>query len=116
VALGEVKPIPGLPVWRSTPKRMTVRLFADLSKDRITSQVRTTRSKTGLLIFEWQVSFLTDGTDGALVFDLPAPGVNPTYATGYMDIKREMGGPDGYPVYYPAQGHIPVNFKNRVTT
>jgi hypothetical protein len=94
---------------------MVVRLFTDLSKDRITSQVRVSRNKTSLLIFEWRVSFLTDGTDGALVFDLPLPGVSPTNATGYMDIKRELGGAGGYPVYYPAQGHLTVNFLNRVT-
>ncbi len=70
-----------------------VSLGFDVSQDIITSEIRVGKSQTSDLIATWDVSFVTDGTDGELVLTLDNSVTEViTQTTGYMDIKRVTGG------------------------
>lgn len=65
----------------------------DVSNDVITSQIRVDKSRISQLIATWQVSFVTDGTDGELMLTLDDSVSGPIVkSTGWMDLKRVTGG------------------------
>ncbi len=66
-----------------------VSLGFDVSQDIITSEIRVGKSQTSDLIATWDVSFVTDGTDGELVLTLDNSVTEViTQTTGYMDLKQ----------------------------
>lgn len=68
---------------------VTVGLGIDVSKDVITSEIRT---QSGTLIATWDVEFDGDGTDGELVLTLDDTVTTPIqYTSGLMDLKRVIG-------------------------
>ncbi len=72
---------------------VSVSLGFDVSQDIITSEIRVGKSQTSELIATWDVSFVTNGTDGELVLTLDNSVTEViTQTTGYMDIKRVTGG------------------------
>ncbi len=46
---------------------VSVSVGVDVSQDTITSEIRDGKSQSADLIATWVVSFVTDGTDGALI-------------------------------------------------
>jgi hypothetical protein len=61
----------------------------DISNDTITSQIRKNRNSASTLIAEWEVSFITDGTDGKLKLVLDNSVTSSIFEThGWMDFKR----------------------------
>lgn len=67
---------------------VTVDLHKDVSSDTVTSQIRTQPTTNAPLIAEWDVNFLTDGTDGKLVLSIEYLVSSQIKAkTGFMDIK-----------------------------
>lgn len=65
----------------------------DVSQDTFTSDIREDENSTSTLIAQWVVSFVTDGTDGEVMFKLPSTATtNVTQRKGFMDIKRMSGG------------------------
>ncbi|TXH16171.1 MAG: hypothetical protein E6R03_05820 [Hyphomicrobiaceae bacterium] len=65
----------------------------DLTGSTITSDIRKTRKASSDLIASWDVSFVTDGSDGDFLLKLPHGTTAPiTDEIGYMDIKRIIGG------------------------
>lgn len=103
-----------LSVYKDRRNDVEVNLGVDVSGDTIISQIRAGKSKTSALILEWEVSFVTDGADGKLLFTIDDSEVSSetiTQKRGYMDIVRIAGG-QPYPVLkYP----IRVNFRDSVT-
>lgn len=84
----------------------------DVSNDTFTSEVRVDKDPTSELIGEWDVTFLTDGTDGEIVLtmdDSVTALIDRT--TGWMDIKRVS---DGEP-YAVFDEPIPVVIAGTVT-
>lgn len=64
----------------------------DVSGDTITSQIRTKRDVNSPLLAEWEVTPVTDGTDGELRLTLSAEKTNVSNTNGYMDLKRVSSG------------------------
>src|SRR5688572_2486460 len=82
-----------LKVRKGRTETVSVRIGGDISGDVFTSQIRATPEQSSALIATWDVSFLTDGTDGELVLTLDDLITGQITATsGYMDIKRMTGG------------------------
>lgn len=71
---------------------LPVSLGYDVSGDTFKSDIRVAKDPESELIAEWQVSFLTDGTDGELVLTLDDAATDDVPTVGYMDIKRTTGG------------------------
>lgn len=70
-----------------------VSLGFDVSNDTFTSQIRVDKDPESDLIATWDVSFLTDGTDGELLLRMDDSVTKDiTKSNGYMDIKRITGG------------------------
>jgi hypothetical protein len=70
-----------------------VSLGMDVSLDTFTSQIRVDKKHDSDLIATWDVSFLTDGTDGELLLTLDDSVTQTIEKTiGYMDIKRVSAG------------------------
>ena len=91
---------------------MVVKLMYDVSDSVITSQIRRGRRPTSDLIADWQVEFITDGTDGRLLLTLDdSVTVNILDTIGYMDLKRVV---DGEPLSVFAEP-VQVSFQNVVT-
>lgn len=70
-----------------------VELGIDVSGDTITSEIRTAPTTDAELLATWDVTFVTDGTDGKLSLfldDVDTATLKPT--SGYMDLKRMSGG------------------------
>lgn len=80
-------------VYKHRTNTLQVNLGTDVSDDIFTSQIRSDIGVNSPLICSWQVSFLTDGTDGMLVLRLDNTVTSDITATGgFMDIKRVTGG------------------------
>lgn len=86
-----------------------VGLGFDVSGDDFKSEIRDSKSE---LIAEFEVTFLTDGTDGELILTLDnseSENIDKTY--GFMDIKRVSNG-EPLSVF---NGPLQVVFKSVVT-
>jgi hypothetical protein len=79
-------------VHRKRTKVLTVSLARDISDESFESQIREGKDSESELIATWDIAFLTDGTDGELVFTLDdAVTTNVEKARGWMDIKQITG-------------------------
>lgn len=84
----------------------------DISADTYTSQIRTEKNFQSELIAVWDVSFLTDGTDGELLLTLDDNITTSIVQDhGYMDLKRVSNG-EPLPVFDEI---LEVLFKDTVT-
>lgn len=91
---------------------VTVNVGFDVSGETITSEIRKGESHTSELIAAWDVTFATDGTDGALVLTLQNEVSSAiTQKNGYMDFKRVA---NGEPLSLIRET-IPVVFRGTVT-
>lgn len=80
-------------VYKRRANVKQVSLGFDVSADTFASDIRAAVSPSSLLIASWQVTFLTNGSDGLLVLRMSASVANQISAdVGYMDIKRISGG------------------------
>lgn len=80
-------------IYRGRTAVVPVGLGFDVSADSFYSEIREDKSRTSDLIATWEVTFLTDGVDGELVFTLDDSVTNNiTKNVGYMDIKRVSNG------------------------
>jgi hypothetical protein len=90
----------------------------DLSGDIITSQIRRGRHVLTDLVSEFEVEFVTDGTDGDVRLTLddsgPTSDIPGDLEFAYMDAKRLMGGLGGDPVPMFA-GPLVVRFVDVLT-
>lgn len=99
-------------VFRSRTNIISVNLGMDVSNDTITSEIREGKDTESTLIAAWDVSFLTDGTDGKLLLTLDdSIAALITQKSGYMDLKRLSGG-EPFPVFNDS---LRVVFKDVVT-
>lgn len=84
-------------VFKNRLNTITVDLGFDISADTYTSQIRTEPKGDSPLIAEWEVAFLTDGTDGKLTLTLTELQTSQiTSDSGFMDFRRVV--PPGNPV------------------
>ena len=80
-------------IYTSITTVVPVSLGFDVSQDQFISDVRVEKDVSSALIVSWDVSFLTDGTDGELILTLDAAVTSAiTQSVGYMDLKRVSGG------------------------
>jgi len=89
-----------------------VKLGYNISSDTWTSEIRTQPTQDSILLATWDVSFVTDGSDGDLRLELDdaiTKQIKPT--TGYMDLKRVTGG-EPVPVF---DRPLEVIFRGTVT-
>lgn len=99
-------------VHKGRTNTVEIRLGMDVSADTFTSQIRTQPTQEATLIAEWEVEFLTDGTDGVLKLtmdDAVTAGI--AELAGYMDLKRVSGG-EPIPVF---DKPLEVLFRGTVT-
>lgn len=100
-------------IHRGRTEKIGVSLNFDISNDDFSSHIRVGRSQESTKIAEWQISFLTDGKDGKLIFTLDdSVTKNIVQDRGYMDIKRISGG-EPYEVF---DTPLPVHFHDVVTS
>ena len=79
-------------VRKGVTEMVSVKLGFDVSTDIITSQIRAEPNKEATLIAEWDVDYLTDGTDGELILTMSHTITSQITATsGYMDFRRFSG-------------------------
>jgi hypothetical protein len=96
-------------VYKGRTNIVTVSLGIDVSRDVITSEIRT---ESGTLITTWNVVFDSDGTDGELILTLDNSVTgNIQYTSGLMDLKRVIGA-EPVSVFIDA---LEVEFRNVVT-
>jgi hypothetical protein len=99
-------------VHKGRTEIVSVSLGFDVSNDIITSEIRVDEDPTSELIAVWDVSFVTDGTDGELLLTLDNSVTSViTKSKGYTDMKRVSGG-EPLAVF---EEPIVVRFKNSVT-
>lgn len=99
-------------VYKNRTNIVPVNLGFDVSADTFTSEIREGKTPTSTLIATWTVSFLTDGTDGALLLTLDDSEADAiTQKVGYTDIKRVSGG-EPLPVF---SAPVKVLFQDTVT-
>jgi hypothetical protein len=101
-----------LVVHKGRTNTVVVKLGYNISADTWTSEIRTQPTREATLIATWDVSFVTDGSDGELrleLDDLITSQIQPT--TGYMDLKRVTGG-EPVPVF---DRPLEVVFRGTVT-
>lgn len=73
--------------------KLLISLPDDVSGDIFSSEIRAEIDQTSELIATWDISFVTDGSDGELELILDdAITRNIINTVGYMDIKRVVGG------------------------
>jgi hypothetical protein len=96
-------------IYKNRLNTLTIRLGYDISADTFESHIRSKQSATSDLLGTWDISFVTDGTDGELFLEFDEQGTI-TNKTGYTDLKRVSGGDDVY-VFDP----IKVIFVETVT-
>lgn len=99
-------------VYKNRTNVIQVSLGIDVSGDTFTSEIREKVSQNSPLIASWDVSFLTDGTDGMLVLtidDTDLSNIEPT--VGYMDVIRISSG-EPLPAF---KGKIRVILEETVT-
>lgn len=90
-------------------------LGRDVSADTFVSEIKADKLGVGPVIAAWDISFLTDGTDGKLVLTLDDSVVADIPASikkGYMDVKQITGG-EPIPAH---DGVITVKFLATVTS
>lgn len=80
-------------VYRDRTTVVPLSLGMNVSGDTITSEIRVGVSPTSTLLGTWDVTFVTDGSDGEVRLEITslteaANGVN----YGYMDLKRLSSG------------------------
>ena len=99
-------------VTKGRQTNLEVNFAYDLTGATFSSQIREAPSSSSPLIAEWDVSLLTDGTDGKLMLSLPPEDTADIVQTiGYMDIKKVVGS-----VPYKAfEGYLMVVFEESVT-
>lgn len=101
-----------LTIYRDRTNIVPLHLGYDVSADTFRSQIRVGKSKTSLLIAEFDVTFLTDGTDGELLLTLDdSVAATIVQDKGFTDVKRVSAG-EPFQVY---DEPIPVRFKDTVT-
>lgn len=107
-----MKQIKQIVVHKGRTVIVPVSLGYDVSGDVFESEIREEKNRTSDLIVAWDVSYLTDGSDGELILTLD-DAVTSTIekSKGYMDIKRVSGG-EPLPVF---NGVIEVLFRETVT-
>lgn len=72
---------------------LIVELGHDVSAETFTSQIRTQPDQEAPLIAEWDVAFVTDGTDGKLILTMDhVTTAQIAEQSGYMDIRRVSAG------------------------
>jgi len=82
-----------LKVRKGRTEIVSVKLGFDATGETFESQIRAEPDQGSALIAEWDVAFLTDGSDGELVLTLDdVITAQITATSGYMDIKRISGG------------------------
>lgn len=99
-------------VYKARTNTLPVNLGIDVSGDTFTSEIRAEPDHNSTLIMEWDVAFVTDGTDGRLVLtvdDLITEQIE--VSSGYMDLKRVTGG-EPVPVF---ERVLEVEFRGAVT-
>lgn len=99
-------------VHKGRTNTIQVYLGIDVSDDDLSSEIRSEPDQDAPLIVTWDVSFLTDGTDGKLVLTLDdsvTSGI--AESGGYMDVKRITGG-EPVPVF---DQPLEVVFRGTVT-
>lgn len=80
-------------VHKNRTNTIIVKLGMDISVDTFTSEIRTEPDVEGVLIASWDVSFVTDGTDGDLRLSLDDTITSDIDVdSGYMDLKRVSSG------------------------
>lgn len=98
-------------VYKNRTNILAVSLGVDVSADTFESQIREKAQGDSLLLATWAVAFASDGTDGELVLTLDDSQLTDiTARTGYMDIKRIIGG-EPFAVFAP----VKVVFQDTVT-
>jgi hypothetical protein len=79
-------------VYKDRSNTLKISLGIDVSADTITSEIRSEPDIGAPLIATWEVSFVTDGTDGELILYLDDNETSQIKAnSGYMDLKRVSG-------------------------
>ena len=82
-----------LEVYKHRTNIVPVSMGFDVSSETITSQIRVDPDEDSLLIAEWTVEFVSDGTDGELTLTLTQTDLaDVTQTRGWMDMKRDSGG------------------------
>lgn len=72
---------------------LSVGLGYDISADEFASEIREEKDQEADLIATWVITFLTDGTDGELIFTLDDEDTDSdTKSVGWMDLKRITAG------------------------
>ena len=102
-------------VHKGRTNTVRVNLGIDVSGDVITSEVRSEPDQEAPLLMAWNVAFETDGTDGMLVLTVDnsiTAQIEPS--SGYMDLKRSLGGPSGEPISV-FDKPLEVSFRGTVT-
>lgn len=92
-----------LRVFKGRTNVYRLELGIDVSTDDITSQIRTEPDSNAPLIADFEVTFVTDGTDGKLdlrIDDVITSQISET--NGWMDIKRVSGG-EPIPTFDPIE-------------
>lgn len=97
-------------IGRTTP--LYVKLGFDVSADTLVSEIRAEADSESELIATWDIEFVTDGTDGDLLFTLDDSVTSLIDRTNcFMDIKRVTGGEPVSIFYEP----VPVVCRKTVT-
>ena len=80
-------------VFKNRTNIVNVDIGIDVSTETVTSEIREGKTSSSTLIAAWDVTYLTDGTDGKLVFRLDdSVTALITQKLGYMDLKRVSNG------------------------
>lgn len=80
-------------VHKDRANTIQIHVGIDISDDVITSEIRSESDTSAPLIATWDVSFLTDGSDGKLVLTMSyTVSSQISVNSGYMDLKRVIGG------------------------
>jgi hypothetical protein len=99
-------------VHKNRTNTISVSMGMDVSADEITSQIRSAPDTKSQLIAEWEVSYLTDGTDGEVILTLDDASTAQIEADrGYMDLKRVVNN-EPVPVF---DRPLEVEFRGTVT-
>lgn len=102
-------------VKRGRTTKVQVNLGRDVSVEgasAFTSKIRAEEDVASPMLAEWVVSFVTDGTDGALLLTLDNSQTSTvTRTNGYMDMKGVAAG-EPYSVW---DDPLPVVFEGVVT-
>jgi hypothetical protein len=99
-------------VHKGRTNTIAVKLGMNVSADTFTSEIRSEPTVDSPLIATWEVSFLTNGSDGELVLRLDNTITEQIQADGgYMDLKRVTAG-EPVPVF---DRPLEVSFRGTVT-